>query len=145
MKCWFGAVALDDDVTMQLNEYGIIAFYEWNNLSQRFSNFESDVFQIMPNHMHGVIVLNEHYGERAGVNTAPTIGDIVGAYKSLVANRCLEIYKSKYAGENQRAMGKLWQRNYYEHIIRNEASHRAIADYIIHNPAKWQDDKFYIK
>jgi putative transposase len=78
---------------------------------------------------------------RAGVTaptTTATVGDIVGAYKSLVANACLEIYKSKNVG-----MGKLWQRNYYEHIIRNERSYQNISNYIINNPAKWDEDKFY--
>jgi REP element-mobilizing transposase RayT len=39
----------------------------------------------------------------------------------------------------------IWQRNYYEHIIRNEQSYQNIADYVIHNPEKWQDDKFYLE
>jgi len=65
---------------------------------------------------------------------------MVGAYKSLVANGCLEIYKRK-----NEMMGKLWQRNYYEHIIRNEQSYHRISEYIINNPAKWADDKFYMK
>lgn len=41
-------------------------------------------------------------------------------------------------------MGKLWQRNYWEHIIRNEQSYQTISQYIIRNPAKWQEDKFYV-
>ncbi len=146
---------------MILNEYGIIAYNEWQKLSERFQNFELDVFQIMPNHMHGIIVLNDpvragftpaqnanaqnpenaqitHAGIRAGASPAPTISDIVGAYKSLVTNRCLEIYKSK-----NETMGKLWQRNYYEHIIRNEQSYQNISNYIINNPAKWMQDRFY--
>ena len=75
---------------------------------------------------------------RVRVNRAPTIGDIVGAYKSMVANACLEIYKTK-----NEMMEKLWQRNYHEHIIRNEQSYQTISYYIINNPAKWNDDKFY--
>ena len=43
----------------------------------------------------------------------------------------------------ERFDGKLWQRNYYEHIIRDEKSYTAISEYIINNPAKWIDDKFY--
>jgi putative transposase len=156
-----------------LNEYGIIAYNEWAKLAERFYNFGLDVFQIMPNHMHGIIILKDvgatladvgatlavapddlvqpnpndlvvpndnvaHYG--AGASPAPTISDIVGAYKSLVANGCLEIYKSK-----NETMGKLWQRNYYEHIIRNEKSYNNISNYIINNPAQWQEDKFYNK
>lgn len=196
----FGKVENDE---MVLNEFGQIAYDEWINLAERFTNFELDVFQIMPNHMHGIIALNEFdsalfppapkaiaeqksvragftpapsplinnseqkhnpeqknenlqqgenpepeniimrndNGAGAGVNpaptTAPTIGDIVGAYKSLVANACLDIYKSK-----NETMGKLWQRDYYEHIIRNEKAYQRISDYIINNPAKWKEDKF---
>jgi putative transposase len=151
--CRFGQI---DKNEMILNENGIIAYNEWGKLAERFQNFEIDVFQIMPNHMHGIIVLNEHVGATArvapndgvaqnndaniwaGASPAPTISDIVGAYKSLVSNGCLEIYKSK-----NETMGKLWQRNYYEHIIRNEQSYNTISNYIIDNPAKWNADKFY--
>lgn len=77
---------------------------------------------------------------RAGASSAPTIGDIIGAYKSLVANECLEIFKSK-----NDYMGKLWQRNYYDIIIRNEYSYHNIARYIVDNPANWENDRFYKK
>ena len=164
-----------------LNEYGQIANDEWIKLSERFSNFELDVFQIMPNHMHGIILLNDASvgtgftpvpndvdgqndghsnndmqsndvtgtiaGATAGATVvgatarvAPTVSDIVGAYKSLVANGCLDIYKS-----NNEFMGKLWQRNYYEHIIRNERSLSRISEYIVNNPQKWMEDKFFMK
>jgi REP element-mobilizing transposase RayT len=63
---------------------------------------------------------------------------MVGAYKSSVMNKCLKIYKSQ-----NECMGKLWQRNYYEHIIRNEQSHQNISGYIINNPVNWKDDKLY--
>jgi REP element-mobilizing transposase RayT len=159
--------------TMHLNEYGQIAYDEWIKLPERFPHFELDVFQIMPNHMHGIIVLNDvgaglapallppaqiddmiigrpqgpaptptanidetHKGRPQG--PAPTVGDIVGAYKSLVANGCLTIFK-----KNNEKMGKLWQRDYYEHIIRDDHSYHTISNYIINNPAKWRDDKFY--
>lgn len=150
--CRFGNVLNGE---MILNEYGQIAHDEWMQLSERFSNFELDVFQIMPNHMHGIILLNDipvgagftpaHHGgisqhgdNRATARVAPTVSDIVGAYKSLVANGCLKIYKQK-----NEMMGKLWQRNYYEHIIRNEQSYQRISEYIINNPVKWVGDKFY--
>ena len=135
--------------TMQLNEFGQIAYDEWTKLSERFSNFELDVFQIMPNHIHGIIGMKigqphiktgqPHLktGQPQGL-PLPTVGDIVGAYKSLVAIGCLEIYKTK-----NMKMGKLWQRNYYENIIRDEHSYYRISDYIINNPAKWNEDKFY--
>ena len=144
--CRFGNIVNDE---MQLNEYGQIAHNEWMKLTERFSNFELDVFQIMPNHMHGIILLNDisvgagftsaqNDGQPQGI--APTIGDIIGAYKSLVANGCLEIYKSK-----NETMGKLWQRNYYDHIIRNEQSYHRISEYIKNNPSNWENDKFHQK
>lgn len=155
--CRFGHI---ENGKMILNEYGKIAQTEWAKLPERFPNFELDVFQIMPNHIHGIILLNEipvgmvgagftpaqnntvaqnDADIRATARVAPTVSDIVGAYKSLVANGCLDIYKSK-----NEMMGKLWQRNYYEHIIRNEQSYQRISEYIINNPAKWNDDKFFM-
>jgi len=169
----FGYIEKDE---MILNENGKIAYEEWTKLSTRFQYFESDVFQIMPNHIHVIIILNnvgatlavaqnntinqndgtgfantqngtgfahtqigqpQGLPKQAGASPAPTIGNIVGAYKSMVANACLDIYKSK-----NEIMGKFWQRNYHEHIIRNEQSYKTISDYIINNPAKWNNDIF---
>jgi putative transposase len=215
--CRFGKIK---NGGMILNELGIIAHTEWMQLEKRFQNFELDVFQIMPNHMHGVVALvgstlavdpnemynavdpnemynavdpnemynavdpnemynavdpnemcntvdpNEmcddpvvmlsstanhhgstanhhgstanHHGSTARVDpTRATVGDIVGAYKSIVTTKCLEFYKSK-----NKQMGKLWQRNYYEHIIRNPKSYHTISNYIINNPSKWEQDLF---
>jgi REP element-mobilizing transposase RayT len=158
---------------MILNEFGQIANDEWMKLAGRFGNVELDVFQIMPNHMHGIIKLkeppvvsgstpdqtNQHSPieanninnstiepnkiimnviEKSTGNNLPSISDIVGAYKSIVSNSCLEIYKIR----NQ-MMGKFWQRNYYEHIIRDEKGYKNISNYIVNNPQKWEEDKFY--
>ncbi len=155
---------------MILNEFGVIANEEWVKLQERFLNFELDIFQIMPNHIHGIIILNDrHTADPSGAGftpaqsedgigkgnkdedkpgratarvaptgTNPTIGKIIGAYKSLVSNKCLEIYKSK-----NEIMGKLWQRNYWEIIIRNDRSYQNIASYIINNPKNWNEDKFF--
>ena len=83
----------------------------------------------------------------AGVNPVPThitVGNMVGSYKSLVANKCLDIFKLKWVGVNPTPkMGKFWQRNYYEHIILNEQSYQTISNYKINNPSKWNDDKFF--
>ena len=169
--CRFGNIVNGE---MILNDFGQIAYDEWVKLAERYADFELDVFQIMPNHMHGIITLNsvvratlavaqndvnhQHdvnlpnnhdiqidgdvVGIRAGASPAPTartaVSDIVGAYKSLVANGCLEIFKSRNV-----TMGKLWQRNYYEHIIRNEQSYERISNYILMNPKKWNEDKFH--
>ena len=116
---------------MKLNEFGKIAFDAWTKTPQLRPNVALGEFVIMPNHIHGIIYLL-HSPLRG---PSQTIGAIVRGYKSSV---------TKQLG----IMGfdeKLWQRNYYEHIIRNEQSYNNISNYIINNPAKWQEDKFYIR
>ena len=117
---------------MLLNELGEIALSEWNALPAQFPFIELDEFQIMPNHMHGIISLNP---QKAG---SITIGDIICVYKSLVFNKCLEIFKK----QNQ-IMGKLWQRSFHDHIIRDNKSYQNIVNYIINNPENWGDDEYY--
>ena len=185
MKCRFGVI---ENGEMVLNECGQIAFDEWMKLPERYPKIFLDAFQIMPNHIHSIIILDEKsvratlavahcdpliahcdpliahcdppepcmgMAENMGVDgkdgatarangatarVAPTmdVGAIVGAYKSLVFDKCLEIYKS-----HDKNMGKLWQRNYHEHIIRTPQSHKRITDYIINNPKNWKTDKFF--
>ncbi len=132
------------DNEMVLNELGDVAYQEWLNLPTRFPNIELDVFQIMPNHFHAIVILQDVIVEAKftpaqtenGQN--PILGTIIGTYKSLVSNECLAIFKTK-----NEHMGKLWQRGYYEHIIRNENSYQEIANYIINNPANWEKDTFF--
>lgn len=136
-KCWFGEIENENII---LNDYGLIAHNQWADLSTRFSNIELDEFVIMPNHVHGIIIINSSGSgaspDPTNPNTKnPTIGGMVGAYKSLVAVDCLKIFKPK---NDTRIMGKLWQRNYYEHIIRNEQSFNRISEYIRNNPKNWQ-------
>ena len=173
MKCLFGKI---ENGEMIMNEFGQIAFDEWIKLSERFANFELDVFQIMPNHMHGILVLtdteiitgipeienntpdigsdsfdsenensykiNDH--QEMIYPTSITMGDMMGAYKSIVANECLKIWKSRWTGAGPAPiLGKIWHRNLYEHIIRNEHSYQNISNYIITNPQNWKDDKFF--
>lgn len=69
-----------------------------------------------------------------------TVGDVVGAFKSITTNEYIDGVKNH---NWPRFNGKLWQRNYWEHIIRNEGSYQRISDYIINNPLNWADDKFY--
>jgi len=155
----FGHIEND---AMVLNQLGEIADNEWIKLPTRFPNIELGAHQIMPNHMHGIVIINQvakagTYHVGAGLAPAlddhakpphllkepnpeiPIIlGNIIGAYKSIVFNKCLEIFEKR----NQR-MGKFWQRNYFEHIIRNRDSFHLITEYIINNPTSWIKDKFY--
>jgi REP element-mobilizing transposase RayT len=101
----------------------------------------------MPNHAHGIIIVGATLAvaptlvatqdNGAGARPAPTIGDIVGMFKSLCVYDWL-----RYIKENRiDAIGKFWQRNYYEHIIRNEDRLNKIREYIINNPLKWSLDR----
>ena len=78
-------------------------------------------------------------GQPQGI--APTVGNVVGAFKSLSTNEYIRNVKQN----NWRTFdNKLWQRNYYEHIIRDEKSYYQILEYIQNNALKWQDDKYYV-
>ena len=87
-------------------------------------------FVIMPNHIHFLCHIGE---QRATARVAPTLGRIVGAFKSLAANRCRE------AGLD----GALWQRSFYEHIVRSDAEYREITEYIMTNPVRWAEDPYH--
>ena len=165
-KLWrFGKI---ENGEMILNDFGQIAQEEWEKLPERYPNVILDVFQIMPNHIHFVLVVTDddtvandmpYVGAplagapddanptRAGASPAPTmvrqnndvtIGNIVGAYKSLVLNRCLELCK-----QQNEWLGKFWQRNYYESIIRSQKSYQNIYEYIVANPMNWQTDELF--
>jgi len=83
---------------------------------------------VMPNHVHFLMFLPE----RATIRVAPTVGQIVGAYKSLVTYE----WRKNCAGEN-REMHRIWQRNYYEHVIRNDHDLYETRKYIAENPQRW--------
>lgn len=96
--------------------------YNYNSLSQ--------INWIEPNDLQNKI--QEHEGS--------ALCDILQWFKTMTTNKYIEGIKSL---DWQPFIGKLWQRNYHEHIIRNEESYHRIADYIINNPAKWELDKLY--
>lgn len=90
------------------------------------------VYIVMPDHIHAIFLLEQ----RATARVAPTLGQVVGAYKSKVFVQCLSLYKSRNL-----MLGPLWQRGYYEHIIRNEEDFISTAEYILGNPARWAENQ----
>lgn len=131
--CWFGDIA---DGKMILNQLGNIVETYWDDLPKHFNNVSLDKFIMMPNHLHGIVVIENPC--RGGV-TPPlrkckhfTLGQIVGYFK----------YQStKHINKIMNSPGKpFWQRNYYEHIIRNEHELNQIRGYIVNNPLKWEFD-----
>ncbi len=127
--CLFGQVINNK---MELNEAGEMLVEEWSLLSERFTGVVLHDFVVMPNHFHAILEFIEVHH---------SLGEIVGAFKSLSSNKY--IFGVKVKGWPQ-FNSKLWQRNYYEHVIRNEKTYIDISEYIISNPIKWGDDKYYI-
>ncbi|MEI6752437.1 MAG: transposase [Paludibacter sp.] len=157
---------------MQLNDAGKMVDDEWLKLPKRFENIQLHEYIVMPNHFHGILeiidvdtvgapLVGAQNNDDTSVGSsgrpqiddingrpqghAPTagktVGDMMDAFKSITTVEYINGVKTM---NWQRFNGKLWQRDYYEHIIRNEQSYETISNYIINNPAKWKEDKFYI-
>ena len=112
----------------------------WYGLPERFINIDLDVFSLMPNHVHGILVIEE-----AGLNAKnnPVVfGNMVGTFKSISTNNYIKGVKEQNWPPFYK---RFWQRGFYEHIIRNERALKAIREYIMHNPANWVEDKLHPK
>lgn len=121
----------------------------------KFKDIKIDEYIVMPNHIHFIIkrtgdhtgVTGDHIGstgDHAG-STGDHIGsplrDIIGWFKTMSTNEYIAGVKD---GRFMPFKGRLWQRNYYEHIIRNYDDYINIAEYIQNNPLKWEEDKLYV-
>jgi putative transposase len=142
----FGEIT--DDGEMVLNEFGRIAAQCWQRIPEHFPGVEIDASVIMPNHIHGIIVIvNAVVGARHvlplqetaspkvafGQPASGSLGIIVGAFKAAVSKR-INILRGI-------PNTPLWQRNYHEKIIRNEPMLNALQQYIETNPAQWAFDE----
>ena len=148
-ECLFGDII---DGKMVLNNVGNMIEKWWNIIPERFNMTKLDTFQIMPNHLHGIIVIESNnvgagfipalpaHGKRATTRVAPTItlGDIIGAFKSLTTHEYVVGVKNNGWKPFDK---RLWQRNYYEHVIRNEFDLNKIRKYIVNNPSIWDRDR----
>jgi REP element-mobilizing transposase RayT len=145
-----------------LNEAGEMINRIWNEIPQNYLGVKIDTFQIMPNHIHGIIILvgagpracpglyacpdnmqstqiGQSNGQPQGVApTALSLTDVVHRFKTMTTKRYID-------GVKQNGWlpfkGTFWQRNYYEHIIRNETSFHKIRQYILDNPITWATDQ----
>ena len=117
---------------IKLSIIGQIIDNQWNNIPNQYDNIELDQYVIMPNHLHGILIINN----RAEASAAPTIPEIIRSFKS---KSTLEYVK--YINDNNlNISGKIWQRSFYDHVIRNERSLNAIREYISNNPVNWEED-----
>jgi REP element-mobilizing transposase RayT len=152
-QSWFGKIK---DDRMYLNQIGKIVAEEWLNTPKIRPNFELDKWIIMPNHLHGIVIINENLnllGDRnishkkildegnmkiSGARNAPlrqepnSISSFVAGFKSGVTKRINLL-------RNNRDI-PIWQRNYYDSIIRDEQSLITIQEYILNNPCQWEKD-----
>ena len=129
---------------MQLNSYGRHAQECWLILPQHFAALELDEFVVMPNHFHGIVVLpaqdetssaHAHRSQFAQAQ-AGSLGTIIGQWKIRVTQRI-----QKFRRENGLPPVVVWQKNYYERIIRNERELEATRSYILQNPQNWLHDE----
>ena len=143
---------------MILNDAGKMVEKQWLKLPERFKNIKLHEYIVMPNHFHTILEIvvaqNDDInkiikGQPQGIaptGTAPTgiaptnktIGDMIGAFESITTVEYIRGVKNNNWPSFDK---KLWQRNYWEHIIRNENEYNRISQYIINNPIKWENNK----
>jgi putative transposase len=152
-QCLFGQV---ESGKMVLNKLGLLVEGVWRDISKHYKSVLIDEFVIMPNHVHGIIWLQDSWEQLGAMNhaptavtndanvgaqfiapnprkTQPTLGEVVRAFKA----------RASQASKTIRAVDSkiLWQRNYYEHVVRNEPDLQAIREYINNNPKQWHLDR----
>lgn len=139
--CLFGDVVGGE---MRLNDFGEIADECWRAIPEHFPHVELGAYVVMPNHVHGIILINEVGAQhccaptldgknenRRKINVKPgSLGAIVRSYKSAVS----------YKINKQFNATGIWQRNYHEHIIRNDREMGNVWRYIESNPVMWESD-----
>jgi len=135
-ECLFGKINNNE---MLLNNAGKMILMWWKKLKEKFNFIDLDVCVVMPNHFHGIIVIQDlHVGAHMG---AP-LQKMIQWFKTITTNEYIRCVKQNAW---KKFNNKLWQRNYYEHIIRTEKSLEEIREYIIYNPHNWEKDALFIK
>ncbi len=156
--CLFGEVMAGE---MSLNGYGERVAQWWHDIPRHFPHADIDAFVVMPNHVHGIVIIDDPVGAGSprpyihpdpcnplGVDgrpwamettplrwghRRPTLGQVVAYFKIQSAK---QINASR-----QTPVAPVWQRNYYEHVIRNEESLNRVRRYILDNPERWAFDR----
>jgi len=144
-KCLLGEIIHEE---MRLNDPGKMVKSVWDEIPQHYSSVDVDAFTVMPNHIHGIIILGVGAGPRAcpedikgqprGVAPTLSLPDVVHRFKSYTT---AQYHKGVFQIHWPPFQGRLWQRNYYEQVIRNEDELEKIREYIVYNPSKWATDR----
>ncbi len=157
---------------MVLNEFGNMVLFSWNDLVNHVAGIELDEFVIMPNHVHGIVVIVGDGSLGAGLEPALTVG--AGSEPAPTGNvghtgtiarpapartdadrakrqplseivRQFKTFSARRINEKRGTPGiRVWQRNYWEHIIRNDEDYGNISAYILNNPGQWELDSLHV-
>lgn len=142
-----------DDGIMKLNDAGKMVEDWINKLHGRYENAVLDEFAIMPNHIHIIMVIvgaDPCVSPPSGI--PPKTSDSTGTHMGVPLHRIIQWVKTMTtndyikgvkSGQYKPFNKQIWQRNYYEHVIRNDKELQEIREYIVNNPAKWELDKYY--
>ena len=142
-ECLFGEIKVGE---MRLNETGQVVWNVWNSLPARYPQITMGMAVVMPNHFHGIVEIHEPVGAipvraihelplrvRRETRRRMTLPLVVGYFKMNTAKRINKILNSEGI--------PVWQRNYYEHIIRDDQEHNRIHLYIESNVDNWVNDE----
>ncbi len=141
-ECLFGEIV---DGEMVLSNIGSIAAAVWTDLSSHYRQVELDAFVIMPNHVHGLIVFcdeqaEETISQQGRVENPPLQDEIRHGLPEIV--RGFKTFSSRRINAIRHNRGcPVWQRNYYDRVIRNENEMSRARAYIVDNPSKWAYDR----
>ncbi len=132
-QCLFGDIR---EGMMHLNAIGMMVEQEWFNLSTRFPTVHLDTYIVMPNHMHGILIIKQPMVQES-ITKHVSFGMIIGAFKSLSTLHYMKEMEQQGWPPFER---KLWQRNYYERVLRNDQELFHVRHYIDNNLINWTTD-----
>lgn len=138
-RCLFGKVI---EGKIILNELGNIVVQCWQEIPEHFPKSELDEFIVMPNHVHGLLIFNENCrGIACYAPTATGFGKMVpGSLPALI--RSFKSAVTRKVNKIRRTPGvPVWQRGYYEHVVRRADKINRIREYILQNPLRWEYDR----
>jgi REP-associated tyrosine transposase len=140
---WQNLFGYIEETNIKLSKLGSIVRKEWVRSAQIRSELKiyEDEFIIMPNHMHGIVWLQSPEIDKSSIEkpvshlrrNPKTLGSFIAGFKSSVTR----------IANQELGITKIWQRNYYEHVIRDDADWERIVLYIKDNPRKWGEDRFF--
>ena len=139
-RCIFGEIV---DGVMLPNKNGLVLEEQWAGLPRHYPNVLLDEFVLMPNHVHGIICLTESMQSSVGAGFKPALASRQTKPRHGLPEiiRGLKTFSARRINQLRRTPGEpVWQRNYYEHVVRGESDMDAIRRYIVENPLKWVDD-----